>query len=118
MSHDLVLAGGRVVDPETGFDRVCDVGIDGDSVTAVGDRLDGATTVDVGGLVVAPGFVDLHSHAQTLPGRRLHACDGVTTAGIGAGRVPVPADPLCGSAEISTPFFWRSAVSVSSVPST
>ena len=29
MSHDLVLAGGRVVDPETGFDRVCDVGIDG-----------------------------------------------------------------------------------------
>ena len=44
MSHDLVLAGGRVVDPETGFDRVCDVGIDGDSVTAVGDRLDGATT--------------------------------------------------------------------------
>ena len=90
MSHDLVLAGGRVVDPETGFDRVCDVGIDGDSVTAVGDRLDGATTVDVGGLVVAPGFVDLHSHAQTLPGRRLQACDGVTTAlDLEAGRAPV-----------------------------
>ena len=35
MSYDLVLASGRVVDPETGFDRVCDVGIDGDSVTAV-----------------------------------------------------------------------------------
>lgn len=90
MSHDLVLAGGRVVDPETGFDRVCDVGIDGDSVTAVGDRLDGRTTVDVGGLVVAPGFVDLHSHAQTLPGRRLQACDGVTTAlDLEAGRAPV-----------------------------
>ena len=90
MSHDLVLAGGRVVDPETGFDRVRDVGIDGDSVTAVGDGLDGATTVDVGGLVVAPGFVDLHSHAQTLPGRRLQACDGVTTAlDLEAGRAPV-----------------------------
>ena len=90
MAHDLVLAGGRVVDPETGFDRVCDVGIDGDSVTAIGDRLDGATTVDVGGLVVAPGFVDLHSHAQTLPGRRLQACDGVTTAlDLEAGRAPV-----------------------------
>ena len=53
-------------------------------------RLDGATTVDVGGLVVAPGFVDLHSHAQTLPGRRLQACDGVTTAlDLEAGRAPV-----------------------------
>ena len=90
MAHDLVLAGGRVIDPETGFDRVGDVGIDGDSVTAVGGRLDGATTVDVGGLVVAPGFVDLHSHAQTLPGRRLQACDGVTTAlDLEAGRSPV-----------------------------
>ena len=48
MSHALVLAGGRVVDPETGLDRVCDVGIDGDSITAVGDDLDCATTVDVG----------------------------------------------------------------------
>ena len=92
MSHDVVLAGGRVVDPETGLDRVCDVGIDGDSITAVGDRLEGATTVDVGGLVVAPGFVDLHSHAQTLPGRRLQACDGVTTAlDLEAGRAPVDA---------------------------
>jgi dihydroorotase-like cyclic amidohydrolase len=90
VSHDLVLTGGRVVDPETGFDRVCDVGIDGVSVTAVGERLDGTTTVDVAGLVVAPGFVDLHSHAQTLPGRRLQACDGVTTAlDLEAGRAPV-----------------------------
>jgi dihydroorotase-like cyclic amidohydrolase len=86
----LVLAGGRVVDPETGFDGICDVGTDGDSVTAVAERLHGATIVDVGGLVVAPGFVDLHSHAHTLPGRRLQACDGVTTAlDLEAGRPPV-----------------------------
>jgi N-acyl-D-aspartate/D-glutamate deacylase len=46
--------------------------------------------VDVGGHVVAPGFVDLHSHAQTLPGRRLQASDGVTTAlDLEAGRAPV-----------------------------
>jgi hypothetical protein len=88
--HELVLAGGRVVDPETGLDRVCDVGIDGGAVTAIGDRLAGDTTVEVGGLVVGPGFVDLHSHAQTLPGRRLQACDGVTTAlDLEAGRAPV-----------------------------
>src|SRR6476659_1160242 len=90
MPHDVVLAGGRVLDPETGFDRVCDVGIDGGSITAISGQLDGATIVDVGGLVVAPGFIDLHSHAQTLPGRRLQACDGVTTAlDLEAGRAPV-----------------------------
>jgi cytosine/adenosine deaminase-related metal-dependent hydrolase len=90
MTHELVLSGGRVLDPETGADQVCDVGIDGGSVTAVGPGLRGTTTVDVAGLVVAPGFVDLHSHAQTLPGRRLQACDGVTTAlDLEAGRAPV-----------------------------
>ena len=88
--HEVVLSGGRVLDPETGLDRVGDVGIDGGSVTAIGDGLDGVTTVDVAGLVVAPGFIDLHSHAQTLPGRRLQACDGVTTAlDLEAGRAPV-----------------------------
>jgi cytosine/adenosine deaminase-related metal-dependent hydrolase len=88
--HNVVLVGGRVVDPETGFDRVCDVEIDGESIKAVGDGLDGATSVDVSGFVVAPGFIDLHSHAQTLPGRRLQACDGVTTAlDLEAGRAPV-----------------------------
>src|SRR4051812_27229193 len=90
MPHDLVLSGGRVLDPESGLDRRCDVGVDARHVTAVGDGLDGTTTIDVSGLVVAPGFIDLHSHAQTLPGRRLQACDGVTTAlELEAGRAPV-----------------------------
>jgi cytosine/adenosine deaminase-related metal-dependent hydrolase len=90
VAHELVLAGGRVVDPETGFDRVCDVGIDAGAVAEIADGLVGERTVDVAGLVVVPGFVDLHSHAQTLPGRRLQACDGVTTAlDLEAGRAPV-----------------------------
>jgi cytosine/adenosine deaminase-related metal-dependent hydrolase len=90
VAHELVLSGGRVVDPESGIDRVFDVGIDGRHVSAVGDTLTGTTTIDVDGYVVAPGFVDLHSHAQTLPGRRLQACDGVTTAlELEAGRTPV-----------------------------
>ena len=69
---------------------MCDVGVDGRRVTAVGDALEGSVTLDVSGLVVAPGFIDLHSHAQTLPGRRLQACDGVTTAlELEVGRAPV-----------------------------
>ena len=89
MPHDFVLSGGRVLDPETGLDQRCDVGVDGRSITAIGDTLDGSVTIDIDGLVVAPGFIDLHSHAQTLPGRRLQACDGVTTAlELEAGRAP------------------------------
>jgi N-acyl-D-aspartate/D-glutamate deacylase len=76
----LVLRGGRVIDPESGLDATHDVRIDGATITAVGAELDAGTVLDVTGLVVAPGFIDLHSHAQTLPGRRLQVCDGVTSA--------------------------------------
>ncbi|MDQ1509431.1 MAG: hypothetical protein QOG50_1275, partial [Actinomycetota bacterium] len=90
MPYDVVLCGGRVLDPETGLDRRCDVGVEGRRVAAVGDALVGSEMIDVTGLVVTPGFVDLHSHAQTLPGRRLQVCDGVTTAlELEAGRAPV-----------------------------
>jgi len=91
--YDLVLRGGRAVDPESGLDGVRDVGIDGRQIASISsDPLDGTTVVEVGGMVVAPGFIDLHSHAQTLAGRRLHACDGVTTVlDLEAGRAPVSA---------------------------
>jgi len=80
-THELVLRGGRVVDPETGLDAVRDVAVDGGRVSAVTpDHLEGTASIDATGLVVAPGFIDMHSHAQTLAGRRLQACDGVTTA--------------------------------------
>jgi dihydroorotase-like cyclic amidohydrolase len=90
---DVVLRGGRVIDPETALDGVRDLGIDDGRIGAVSrDPLDGATIVDVSGMVVAPGFLDLHSHAQTLAGRRLHVCDGVTTVmDLEAGRGPIGA---------------------------
>lgn len=89
-THELVLRGGRVIDPEAGSDAICDVAIDGGQITSVSaEHLEGIETVDATGLVVAPGFIDLHSHAQTLAGRRLQACDGVTTAlDLEAGRTP------------------------------
>jgi dihydroorotase-like cyclic amidohydrolase len=73
------------------LDAQRNVAIDSGTVSAVTeDELDGTTVIDASGLVVAPGFIDLHSHAQTLAGRRLQAHDGVTTAlDLEVGRSPI-----------------------------
>lgn len=90
---DLVIGGGRVVDPETGLDGVCDVAVIGDRIAAVSPTpLVGRRRIDAAGLVVAPGFIDLHSHAQGIGEARLQALDGVTTAlELEAGAAPVAA---------------------------
>ena len=78
---DIVLAGGRVMDPATGLDAIRHVGIRNGEIAAVSPTpLTGKQTIDVTGLVVAPGFIDPHAHAQTLEGNRFQARDGVTTA--------------------------------------
>src|SRR5262252_10261383 len=91
--RDLVLRGGRVVDPESGLDAVRDVAIAGGRVVEIGTALPpGRGEVDVADLVVTAGFVDLHSHAQDIAALRLRACDGVTTAlELEAGVTPVRA---------------------------
>src|SRR5262245_36420315 len=80
-TFDLVLIGGRVMDPESGLDAVRNIGVSGGRVSAISaGRLQGKQVVDVSGLVVAPGFIDLHSHGQTDENYRYKAADGVTTA--------------------------------------
>ncbi|WP_420632634.1 amidohydrolase family protein [Candidatus Palauibacter sp.] len=80
-SYDIVLSGGRVMDPESGLEAVRHVGIRDGTIAAISESpLDGATVVDVAGLVVAPGFIDLHAHGQDLYSSQLQARDGVTTA--------------------------------------
>ncbi|ORE94286.1 dihydroorotase [Stappia sp. 22II-S9-Z10] len=64
MSADLVLKGGRVIDPSQGLDKIADVAFEGGVVTAIGDGLDtaGAEVRDVTGKIVTPGIIDLHTH--------------------------------------------------------
>src|SRR5205085_10059598 len=79
--YDIVLANGRVMDPESNLDAVRHVGINADKIASISaSPLKGRTVVDVKGLVVAPGFIDLHSHGQTPENYGFKARDGVTTA--------------------------------------
>jgi hypothetical protein len=78
---DLVLRGGRVIDPETGLDAVRDVAVAQARIAAVGTGLaPGQVDVDVAGQVVTAGFIDLHSQVSDIGGLRLQAMDGVKTA--------------------------------------
>lgn len=79
--YDIVLEGGRVMDPETNLDAVRNVGIRGGKIVRISSEpLSGTRVIHVAGLVVAPGFIDLHQHGQDLASQRVKAFDGVTTA--------------------------------------
>ena len=80
--YDIVLRQGRVIDPESGLDAVRNVGIRGGVIQAVATTpLRGRTEVDARGLVIAPGFIDLHQHSHEPEDYYLKAQDGVTTVG-------------------------------------
>ncbi len=63
-----IIRGGRIIDPAQGVDCVADLVIDGDTVVGVErggiDLPEGARVIDASGLIVAPGFVDLHCHLR------------------------------------------------------
>jgi N-acyl-D-aspartate/D-glutamate deacylase len=98
---EVVLRGGRVIDPESGLDAVRDVAVAGGQVAEIGaDVGPGRTELDVAGLVVTAGFIDLHSHVNTTAGMRLQALDGVTTVlELEAGVSPVAAAYRAAAAE-------------------
>jgi N-acyl-D-aspartate/D-glutamate deacylase len=83
-TYDVVISDGRVIDPESSLDAVRNIGISQGVIRAVSaQRLSGRTTLDASGMVVSPGFIDLHQHA--LPDINpavdtLKVLDGVTTA--------------------------------------
>ncbi len=79
--YDLVILNGRVIDPESRTDAVRNLGISNGSIKTISSNtLRGRTVIDARGLVVAPGFIDLHQHGQDEENYRFKAMDGVTTA--------------------------------------
>jgi dihydroorotase len=80
-TYDLVIKGGRVIDPSLGIDAVRDVAIAAGRIAAVDANItaDATETIDARGKIVAPGLVDIHSHAgRTKEGPPLCLLDGVT----------------------------------------
>ncbi len=77
---DVVVTGGRLLDPDSGFDGIVNLGADGGTITAISPaNMTGRQAIDATGLVVAPGFVDLLSYEPNSFGAWLKLADGVTT---------------------------------------
>ena len=80
-AFDIVISGGRVMDPESGLDAVRNVGIRDGKVAEISEKpLSGKQNIDAHGLAVAPGFIDLHEHGQEPRNYEFQAHDGVTTS--------------------------------------
>ncbi len=99
--HEILVSGGTVVDGTGAAGVAADVGIDGGRIAAVAapGALSGDVAIDAGGLVVAPGFVDLHSHADFSiaghPAADTALAQGVTTLVTGnCGWSPFPVGDL------------------------
>ena len=90
-TYDIVLANGRVIDPETYTDAVLNIGINGNTIAAISkEPLKARDVVDVSGKIVSPGFIDPHAHGQVIPSNRIQAFDGLTTAlELEAGVLPI-----------------------------
>jgi N-acyl-D-glutamate deacylase len=79
--YDLVINGGRVLDPASGLDAVRSLGIEAGKIAEISATpLEGREAIDARGQIVGPGFIDYHAHGGTLLSGRLQAFDGVTTA--------------------------------------
>ena len=104
-AYDLIIRNGTLIDGSGEPRRAADVAIKGDRIAAIGEpgTLRGSNEIDVAGKVVAPGFIDVHTHDDTAlienPGMAMKASQGVTTVVCGncgfsaapyAGPRPVP----------------------------
>ena len=78
---DIVLVGGRVIDPETKLDAIRNIGILNGRIASIStNALVGKELIDVKGLVVAPGFIDMHVHGRSNQEQEFQLHDGLTTS--------------------------------------
>ena len=89
--YDLVINNGRVMDPETMYDDITNVGVrDGRVAVITKNPITGVEVIDATGLVVAPGFIDTHFHAVDPFASKMAVADGITTGmDLEAGASPV-----------------------------
>ncbi|NLS10370.1 amidohydrolase family protein [Nesterenkonia sp. MY13] len=77
---DILITGGRLIDPQHSTDEITTIAISQGRIASLGEQsLEADRVIDASGKIIAPGFIDVHSHAQNIPGHRLQAFDGVTT---------------------------------------
>ena len=92
----LILRQGRVVDPTQNLDQTADLGVEQGRVVEISQRIPGraAVEIDAAGLIVMPGFVDMHVHLRE-PGREeAETIETGTRAAAGAGSQQSPACPI------------------------
>ncbi len=81
IQYDIVIAGGRVIDPETKLDAIKNVGILNNRIAQISSEpLKGKEMINASGLVVAPGFIDMHVHGRNNTEQEYQLHDGITTA--------------------------------------
>jgi N-acyl-D-aspartate/D-glutamate deacylase len=79
--YDIAFVGGRVIDPESGLNKIINVGINGDKIVQLSEKeIKAKRTISISGLVLSPGFIDLHVHGTTLAEHQYQIHDGVTTS--------------------------------------
>ncbi len=78
--YDIIINNARVIDPETGFDAIMNIGVSGDKISTItNDEISGKVEIEATGLIAAPGFIDLHVHGQDPYTEKLGVRDGRTT---------------------------------------